>query len=137
MARWFYRAGVDAFACTHTCLPVFQAVRGRESAEPRWVLNNGATGMPNFRGDRAGLLTRVALAPFGGGERRFGLLAAGGRVHVDAIGVDFDADAWRERFGHQWPPGSDAHLSYFYRIAEGPAYGPQEALRDAQAAALP
>jgi hypothetical protein len=130
--RWFDRAGVDAFACTHTCLPVFQAIRGRQGAEPRWVLNNGATGMPNFRGDRAGLMTRVALAPFDGGERRFGLLAAGGHVHVDAIGVNFDADAWQERFGHQWPPGSDAYLSYFDRIAEGPTYGPNEALRDAQ-----
>ena len=67
----------------------------RQGAEPRLVLNNGATGMPNFRGDRAGLLTRVALAAFDGGERRFGLLVAGGRVHVDAIGVDFDADAWQ------------------------------------------
>ena len=92
--RWFDRAGVDAFACTHTCLPVFQPITGSQGSESRWVLNNGATGMPNFRGDRAGLLTRVALAPFDGGERRFGLLAAGGHVHVDAIGVDFDADAW-------------------------------------------
>jgi hypothetical protein len=70
------------------------------------------------------------LAPFQGGERRFGLLAAGGRVHVDAIGVDFDADAWLDRFCHHWPPGSDAHLSYFERIARGPAYDRRDALRD-------
>ena len=130
VAQWLDRAGVDAFACTHTCLPVFQAVRGTHGSEPRWVLNNGATGMPNFHGDRAGLLTRVALAPFQGGERRFGLLAAGGRVHVDAIGVDFDADAWLDRFCHHWPPGSDAHLSYFERIVRGPAYDRRDALRD-------
>lgn len=130
VAQWFDQAGVDAFACTHTCLPVFQALRGRPRGEPRWVLNNGATGMPNFHGDRNGLFTRVALSPFEGEERRFGMAAAAGHVHVDAIGVDFDADAWLERFRRQWPPGSDAHLSYFDRIAEGPAYARQDALRD-------
>ncbi|HRH85466.1 MAG TPA: hypothetical protein PLO41_01345 [Rubrivivax sp.] len=132
VAGWFDRADVDAFACTHTCLPVFQAIRGGPTGDPRWVLNNGATGMPNFRGDRAGLLTRVAVSAFEGRERRFGLALAAGEVHVDAIGVEFDAGEWLNRFGHQWPPGSDAHLSYFDRIAEGPAYGPLEALRDVQ-----
>jgi hypothetical protein len=129
VAQWFDRAGVDAFACTHTCLPVFQALRGRPRGEPRWVLNNGATGMPNFRGDRAGLLTRVALSPFKGEERRFGMHMAAGHVHVDAIRVDFDADDWLERFCHQWPLGSDAHVSYFDRIAQGTAYDLRDALR--------
>jgi hypothetical protein len=130
VASWFDRAQVDAFACTHTCLPVFHAIRGRQAGQPRWVLNNGATGMPNFRGDRAGLLTRVAMSPFEGDERRFGVMLAADGVHVDAIGVEFDAGAWLQRFGQQWPRGSDAHLSYFDRIAEGPAYVPREALRD-------
>ncbi len=49
---WFDAAKVDAFACTHTCLPVFQRIGG--AAAPRWVLNNGAAGMPNFRGDDCG-----------------------------------------------------------------------------------
>lgn len=61
---------------------------GTQGGEPRWVLNNGATGMPNFHSDRAGLLTRVALSPFEGRERRFGQIATAGRVHIDAIGVD-------------------------------------------------
>ena len=100
------------------------------------MLNNGATGMPNFQGDRAGLLTRLAVSPFEGHERRFGMALAAGEVHVDAIGVEFDADAWLRRFGHQWPPGSYAHLSYFDRIAEGPAYGPREALREGLLALL-
>lgn len=129
VAGWFDRAGVDAFACTHTCLPVFQAIRGGPTGRPRWVLNNGATGMPNFRGDRAGLLTRVAVSPFEGGERRFGMTLAAGAVHVEAIAVEFDAGTWLQRFGQQWPPGSDAHESYFDRIAEGPAYVPHEAVR--------
>lgn len=129
VAHWFDQARVDAFACTHTCLPIFQAVRGMRRSEPRWVLNNGATGMPNFRGDRSGLLTRVALAPFEGDGRRFGIDAAAGHVHIEAISVDFDHDAWLERFCLQWPPGSDAYLSYFDRMTQGPAYEQCNALR--------
>jgi hypothetical protein len=129
VGQWFDRAGVDAFACTHTCLPVFQALRGDRAASPRWVFNNGAAGIPNFAGDRAGLLTRVALTPYAGPERRFGIDAASGEVHVDAIGIDIDARAWLERFCQDWPQGSDAHTSYFERIAMGPAYEVHEAVR--------
>jgi hypothetical protein len=131
VAGWFDSAGVDAFACTHTCLPVFQALSAQCGAGPRWVLNNGASGMPNFAGDPSGLLTRVALTPYRGPERRFGIVAARGAVHVDAIGVEFDAVAWLERFRRDWPPGSGAHESYFQRIAAGPAYEPHEAVRTA------
>lgn len=126
---WFDRAGVDAFACTHTCLPVFQALKRGNETTPRWIFNNGAAGMPNFAGDRAGLLTRVALTPYRGPERRFGIVAASGAVHVDAIAIDIDAHAWQQRFCQDWPPGSDAHASYFDRIAQGPAYALQEAVR--------
>jgi hypothetical protein len=129
VAGWLDRAGVDAFACTHTCLPVFQALGPAGGREPRWIVNNGATGMPNFAGDRAGLLTRVAVTPFRGPERRFGILAASGAIHVDAIGVEFDADTWLQRFCQDWPPGSDAHASYFERIARGPDYDPEAAVR--------
>lgn len=129
--HWFDLAGVDAFACTHTCLPIFQGLKAGEGAESRWVFNNGAAGMPNFAGDRAGLLTRVALSPFRGNERRFGIVAGAGAVHVDGIAIDFDADAWLQRFGRSWPQGSDAHESYFERMARGPAYGPDAVVRTA------
>ncbi len=130
VAGWFDRASVDAFACSHTCLPVFQVLRPARGDEPRWVLNNGATGMPNFTGDPAGLLTRVALTPYRGPERRYGIVAGSGAVHVDAIGVEFDPAAWLERFRRDWPAGSDAHTSYFERITSGPAYELHEAVRN-------
>jgi hypothetical protein len=129
VGQWFDRGGVDAFACTHTCLPVFQALQAERAARPRWVFNNGAAGMPNFAGDRAGLLTRVALTPYRGPERRFGVMAASGAVHVDAIAIEVDARAWRERFCMDWPQGSDAHTSYFERIDKGPAYAVHDAVR--------
>lgn len=122
VGRWMARARVDAFACSHTCLPVYQAL------QRHWVLNNGAAGMPNFRSDAAGLLTRLALAPFRGPERRFGVAMATG-LHAEAIAIDFDTAEWQRRFMARWPAGSDAHASYFERILRGPDYRVASALR--------
>lgn len=131
--RWFAQAGVDAFASTHTCLPVFQPVmraEGRAEGDGlAWVFNNGAAGMPNFAGDGAGLLTRVALSPPAPGLSRAGVQLRG--VHVDALAVDIDAQAWQADFLAQWPEGTDAHASYFGRMARGPAYRPGEVVREA------
>jgi hypothetical protein len=128
VAHWLDRAGVDAFACTHTCLPVFQALQGSHARPARWILNNGAAGMPNFRGDTAGLLTRIAVEPSAGPHRRFGV-ALGGDVVAEAIAIDIDMPMWRRRFEALWPAGSDAHLSYFDRIVHGPGYSTADAVR--------
>ncbi|RVU43737.1 metallophosphoesterase family protein [Rubrivivax rivuli] len=131
---WFARSGVDAFACTHTCLPVFQHFAEGEG-RPWWVFNNGATGMPNFAGDAAGLLTRLALTPSAAETRRFGVVlqTGGGAVHVDALAVETDAAVAQAEFLRQWPAGSDAHASYFARIQRGPAYTVAQAVRGPQA----
>jgi hypothetical protein len=134
---WFDAAQVDAFASSHTCLPVFQRLDGAKSkptpstghARGRWVFNNGAAGMPNFAGQHTGLLTRIATTPFVGPQRCMGIQTAG--VHVDAIHIDFDVQQWQQQFLAQWPPGSDAHHSYWNRIQAGPNYQPQAALRNA------
>ncbi len=129
VAGWLERAGVDAFACTHTCLPVFQ--RLATAAGEGWVLNNGAAGMPNFAGDAAGLALRIATTPCQSPARRFGLhtAAPGGTVHADALALEIDGPAWQGRFSATWPAGSDAHASYGPRIAAGPSYQPAQALR--------
>jgi hypothetical protein len=128
VARWLGRAGVDAFACTHTCLPVFQAVPGSQGRHARWILNNGAAGMPNFRGDAAGLLTRIAVEPSAQAHRRFGVELGGGVV-AEAIAIDIDLPRWRSGFEAVWPEGSDAHASYFDRIVRGPEYAIADAVR--------
>jgi hypothetical protein len=111
-------ADVDAFASTHTCLPVFCELpaRGRERAP--MILNNGAAGMPNFRADHAGLCTRIALRPFSGPQRRFGLERAG--IFMDAIALEYPVGPWQAQFLRQWPVGSDAQASYWDRISVGP-----------------
>ena len=114
---------VDVFACTHTCLPVMQdfpTLRGRVL-----VANNGAAGMPNFRGTRYGLATRVAGAP--SGDALYGTRL--GDMVVEAIPVHYDHEAWMACFDRTWMPGSPASLSYRKRIASGPAYEPEQALR--------
>jgi hypothetical protein len=126
--RWFDAAGVDAFACTHTCLPVMQPLARAGRPTPGWILNNGAAGMPNFGGDPAGLLTRIALTPHRGGARRAAVQA--GPVHCELLAIEIDPDAARAAFLAQWPPGSDAHASYFDRIAAGPAYPEREVVRE-------
>ncbi len=128
VACWLDRAGVDAYACTHTCLPVFQAVQGSPTRAARWILNNGAAGMPNFRGDMAGLLTRIGVEPSAGAQSRFGV-QLGANVVAEAIALDIDWVNWRARFEALWPVGSDAHASYFERIAHGPAYAVADAVR--------
>lgn len=117
---WFDAAQVDAFACSHTCLPLFAELPARGRVRAPLVLNNGAAGMPNFRADGAGLLTRIALRPFDGPQRRFGLVRGG--VFVDALAIEWAPAAWQAHFDTMWPPGSDARLSYGARIAEGPDY---------------
>jgi hypothetical protein len=108
---------------------VFQGLRPARPGPLRWVLNNGAAGMPNFTGDGAGLLVRVATRSFRGPERRFGLRAGERDACVEAIAIEFDAAAWAQHFRRDWPPGSDAHASYYERIMRGPAYQLDDAIR--------
>ncbi len=127
LMRIFASANVDIFASSHTCLPALRTL-GYGT-----VINNGATGMPNFSNDLSGLITRISVrasphAPV------YGVKAAG--VHVDALRVAFDHAAWTAAFERQWPAGSAGHLSYFRRITHGPSYSPhQAAMPDATPAA--
>jgi hypothetical protein len=124
-ARAFEKAGVRVFASSHTCLPVLQPL---DTPDGRCLIaNNGAAGMPNFRGTRSGLATRISVHPAPDalyGERL-------GAVHVDAIPVRYDHERWARHFDGLWPPGSPAALSYRRRIHEGPAYDPCDAVRSA------
>ena len=57
----FEQAALDGFASTHTCLPalkLFDTPLGE-----RFVVNNGAAGMPNFANTRYGVVTRLATLP--------------------------------------------------------------------------
>lgn len=122
LERIFAMAKVDLFASSHTCLPALRQFPFG------MVINNGAAGMPNFAGDRAGLITRIGAAP---SPHRPVYGCATGAVHVDALRVEYDYDAWLATFEKQWPAGSAGHLSYFHRITRGPAFSPDRAFSPA------
>jgi predicted phosphodiesterase len=116
----FERADVSVFASSHTCLPVLQCF-----GEAHAIVNNGAAGMPNFSGAAFGLVTRVSARR---SEKALYRARAGG-VLVEAVALDYDSAAWQRAFLAQWPQGSDAYRSYYSRIASGPRYRIEQALR--------
>ena len=118
--RQLDQAGVRVFASSHTCLPVLQRFSG-----DRAIVNNGAAGMPNFHGTRYGLATRISTEL--ASRALYGTRA--GELHVDAVTLGYDPAAWERTFLSQWPAGSDAHRSYYERIARGPGYAIEQALR--------
>lgn len=104
----FSSARVEVFASSHTCAAGLRAFDGGI------VINNGAAGMGNSPGDARGRITRISTRacphPVLAGEVREG-------VHIDALPLEFDQAAWRQHFLAHWPAGSDAHASYWPRIA--------------------
>lgn len=113
----FLGANVEIFASSHTCLPVCRRfdLGGRFG----WIINNGATGMPNFTDTQFGVITRIGTMPSPHQRLYGGNL---GRVYIDALALVFDADRWERAFLACWPTGSPAHVSYFERIRHGPAH---------------
>ena len=113
---------IDVFASTHTCAAALRDLAldsGRLT-----IANNGAAGMANFAGTTFGVVTRIGttLSPH---PSLYGLERDG--VFIDALAVDFDMDAFVNRFSERWPPGSAAHASYHRRIVAGPAYSLSQA----------
>ncbi|MGB8300988.1 MAG: hypothetical protein WCE67_08080 [Azonexus sp.] len=128
----FRRADVDVFASSHTCLPALRTFRGGERTG--LVINNGAAGMPNFSGRRAGLLTRISLTS-PDDTALYGATLRG--VHIHAVPVAYDAAAWERQFLANWPPCSPAWLSYYQRIAHGTAHDLRHAAGPAGTSAAP
>jgi len=115
-------AHIDVFASTHTCLA---ALRDFALGAARLtVINNGAAGMPNFSGSRFGVISRIATTP-SPHPPLYDLLRDG--VHIDAIALRYDGDAFLDRFLARWGEGSPAHASYFERILKGPDYSVAQA----------
>lgn len=116
-------ANVRIIASSHTCLPI--AARFVADNRDCALFNNGAAGMPNFAGTGFGVITRIATTP-PPDHALYGTVIDG--VHVDALPLHYDRDAWLAEFTAQWPAGSDAEISYGARIRNGPRYGLNRAM---------
>lgn len=126
LAPFFDLAGVDIFASSHTCLPALARWNASDGSDRGVVVNNGAAGMPNVRGTRHGLVTRISTSPFTGPQRRHGTTIGG--IHVDALAIDYGHNRFAAQFLADWPVGSDAHASYWRRIVDGKAMAAGDAL---------
>lgn len=123
LATAFEQAAVDGFACSHTCAPALKLFG------PRFVINNGAAGMANFEATTGGVLTRISTHALPGAlaaARLYGI--AVGDVRIDALRIDFDFDAWLQRFDALWDAQSPAAVSYRHRIVHGPRFTVAHAL---------
>lgn len=127
IAAQMARAGVRIVAGSHTCLPVLYplSIEGRPGA----VINNGSAGMPNFRGERFGVITRISVRACPVAEPLYALRV--GILHLEALAVRYDHARFLRSFEQCWAPGSSADLSYRRRIVEGPDYTRAQALRGA------
>lgn len=104
----FAQARVDVFASSHTCTPVLRRFGSG------LVINNGAAGIGNAPTDTRGLITRISTLPSPHAALD-GAVCDG--VHIGLVPLPFDVQSWRRAFLANWPRGSDAHRSYWPRIA--------------------
>lgn len=127
LENWFRAAEVDAIACTHTCLPFIQDCQA--GGRRRVVINNGSAGMPNFRDDPRGLISRISRhpAPFETCYR-----TRLGSLYLEAVPLEVVTREWRQGFERMWPPGSPAYESYWSRLMEGPDFTRARAVRLAE-----
>ena len=125
IAGYFRRARVCAFACTHTGLPAMQDFE--VDGTRRLIVNNGAAGLPNFKGKTFGLLTRISVRAAAPASSLYGTTLGG--IRFDALPIRYPQAAWLARFLDNWPEGSAGHTAYFKRIARGPEFTVRQAVR--------
>ncbi|MCB1952929.1 MAG: hypothetical protein H6944_04500 [Zoogloeaceae bacterium] len=114
LTQQFHTAEVDVFASSHTCLPVCLQL-----ADGKILINNGAAGMPNFRGTQHGIITRISRHQ---GPHPALYSVNAGAYRIEALTLQYDPAAWQTEFVANWPPGSPAYQSYVDRILHGPAF---------------
>lgn len=122
IADWFRQAAVRVLACSHTCLA--HARTFAVDGETHVVINNGAAGMPNFRGDQRVVISRFGRTP-ASMEPLYGTRI--GPLYCEAVAVDWAWRDWLHEFERTWPPDSPARLSYGERIRHGPDHTPERA----------
>lgn len=107
--RFMTDNALDVFTTTHTCAPA--ALTLAYGA----FINNGAAGLPNFRGQRYGLAVRIAETPCE--DALFGCVRNG--LYVQAVPVRYDHDSFLDWFDKLWDECSPAAISYRGRIVDG------------------
>ena len=117
---WFEANHFSVLASSHTCEAALLAL------EKGVLINNGAAGLPNFKGLGSGLVTRISTtqAP----KALYGTHFE--NLFIDAINLDYDFEAFKRQFCEIWNKESPASRSYWNRITQGINQEPKEALID-------
>lgn len=108
--KWFKENNIDILATTHTCSPAALKI------ENGIVINNGASGMPNFKNKIYGLITRISLYKSDKAIYREKIK----NLFVEAVTVKYNIEKFLKWFDNLWTIGSEASLSYRDRIVNGP-----------------
>lgn len=107
---WMEQNRVEVLATTHTCAPAALVL------EQGAIINNGAAGMPNFLGQKGGIITRVSKTP----HPRALYSTQRDDIFIEAVSLQYDDAAFLEWFDARWSALSPAAISYRDRIMQGP-----------------
>lgn len=116
--QWFETHNIEVLATSHTCSAV--ALNLQHGA----LINNGASGLPNFNNGRYGVISRIATHPHPAALYR----AARDGLYIEALALNYDHGAFLADFDRQWPHASPGALSYRARVLGATEDTPQSAL---------
>ena len=115
---WFETNRFSVLASSHTCEAALLAL------ENGVLINNGAAGLPNFKGLGSGLVTRISTTP--APKALYGTRFE--NLFIDAICLEYDFEAFKRQFCAIWKEESPASRSYWKRITHGVNQAPNEAV---------
>lgn len=109
LVNWFSEHKIDIIACTHTCSPAMLKL------DSKVVINNGASGMPNYKNRLSGNIIRISKIKSNRAICRTKI----DDIYVELVAVNYDTDAFLNWFDNLWDKKSPASLSYRTRIIKG------------------
>ncbi|WAW14537.1 metallophosphoesterase [Peptostreptococcus equinus] len=118
LISWFKDNDIDVIASTHTCAPV--ALKLENFA----VINNGASGMPNFKDKHYGIITRISKCK----SEKAIYSSKIDYIYIEALAVNYNINEFVDWFDNVWPNNSPASISYRERIIKGTADNIEDAI---------
>ena len=114
--KWLDEAKCDVFACTHTCLPVMIDYNNSSKA----IVNNGSAGIPNFKGESFGVITRISEDVETVPSWSLYSTIVSNCIRIDALAVRYNHKGFlNKQFLVNWPEGSPGYINYYDRIRFG------------------
>ncbi|MBG9980552.1 hypothetical protein [Facklamia lactis] len=115
--KWMKFYDIDILATTHTCGTAFLYSDDHQKI----ISNNGAAGMPNFKGTNFGLSTRISIS----NRNKHAVYSQSitknnQKIYVELVPIQYSQNKYIKWFDSIWPKGTSAEKSYRNRIIKGP-----------------